>query len=186
MNEAAWPTLRDSTRADHALVESLPRMRRLFADDFRVDEFRDLLTRMLALHAPLEAVLAVDPGAAVGYLPRVPLLQAGLAALGADPALARPAAVPELGNAASRWGALYVIEGSILGGQLIHRHICRLFPDLPPAAAAFYLPYGDAAGPQWQRVRSALDAALASPAQLDRAVTAARATFAAFVAVLSA
>jgi heme oxygenase len=81
---------------------------------------------------------------------RAPLLAADLAALGA--ALPDALSLPE-GDAAMAWGALYVVEGSRLGGAMLARQV----PAGWPAAylGAVHPPGG------WRAVRAAIDEAAA-------------------------
>ncbi len=81
--------------------------------------------------------------------PRVPLLAGDLAELGhAAPLAATPAAANDDPRA---WGALYVVEGSRLGGGMLARQVGE---GLPTA----YLAATHAPG-EWRDIRSAIDAA---------------------------
>jgi heme oxygenase len=81
--------------------------------------------------------------------PRTPLLAQDLAALG----LAMPAPVPleDADDDAARWGVLYVVEGSRLGGAMLARAVPA---GLPGAYLGAVHPPG-----QWRTIRAAIDAA---------------------------
>lgn len=100
--------------------------------------------------------------------PRTPLLEHDLADLGeAMPATLPFATLDEPGS----WGALYVVEGSRLGGVMLARSVG---PDLP----ARYLDAAHLPG-QWRVIREAIDTAgaNASPAWRQALLAGAAATF---------
>lgn len=81
---------------------------------------------------------------------------------------------PPPASEAEALGALYVIEGSTLGGQLIARRAIDLLgPDVP---LAFLRPYGPAVGAMWRAFRMHLLDRVALQAE-DIAIASARATF---------
>jgi heme oxygenase (biliverdin-IX-beta and delta-forming) len=69
-------------------------------------------------------------------------------------------------------GALYVLEGSRLGGRFLARR-------LPKGSPRAYLDAEQRPG-NWQRLLDVIDGLLVEPAALDAALAAARATFRAF------
>ncbi|WP_313088559.1 biliverdin-producing heme oxygenase [Pseudomonas sp.] len=82
---------------------------------------------------------------------RWPALQADLADLGEPLVISMPAAADKPPSAAWCWGALYVIEGSRLGGRLLARRVASGQPDAP-------LRYLDAeAAPSWPAFIERLD-----------------------------
>jgi heme oxygenase len=177
-------TLRAATAADHRQVDD-----RFggFALDDPAAYVRFLRAHGRALPA-VEAALAqagVGAGAGMGagamlppWRPRAPLIAADLAALGAP----MPPPLPFTLDGAERWGALYVMEGSRLGGQLLAR---RVACGLPVA----YLSAKHAAG-AWRTLLAAIDAQAAAAdagradagradaGWADAALAGARATFA--------
>ena len=165
-------TLRAATAADHSHVDARFGALRLdHAADYRA---------MLQAHAralpAVEAALAVGAGAATlpDWRPRAPALAADLADLAVVPPAPLPFAefdTSERGDGV-RWGALYVLEGSRLGGQLLARGVAA---DLPHRyLSARHLPG------EWRALLAAFDAraAAASPAWREGALEGARATFA--------
>lgn len=169
------PALRAATRSHHARVDRLVDLRRLRepAHYIRIlqvfDRFHD---------AWEQRVLEALPPARHAWLQRRsrrPFLQQDLHVLGAD---RLPAALPApaLPSAAAAWGAIYVMEGSALGGQLVTRTLARsgLGPD---SGAAYFHGWGAATGAMWAETRLLLERELAAPAHLAQACEAARATF---------
>jgi len=115
--------LRAATRAAHDTVDaSFSRFDLADRDDYA----RFLLAHTRAT-AAVEAVLTQD-SALPRWRPRLPLLLSDLAALGRTPL---PPLAFDLGDApAARLGALYVMEGSRLGGAIL---VKRLFAGAPAA-----------------------------------------------------
>jgi heme oxygenase len=172
-----WPILREATAAAHRRLEEVPRIARIFADDYRREELAELLAVMRAIHRPLERVLAGGCDlAAFGYRPRTPLLDADLAALDWRGDIAdRPFVAPA--GAASLLGVCYVVEGSMLGGVAIRKRLIERFGPAILAVCSFYAPYGEEAGEHWRRFRGELDARIASQDDLDACLAAALVTF---------
>ncbi|MEE7546111.1 biliverdin-producing heme oxygenase, partial [Xanthomonas sp. Kuri4-1] len=81
-------------------------------------------------------------------------------------------------TAAARWGMLYVVEGSQLGGRLIARGLRAQRPAL--AGALRYFELGDADPGAWRRFQERLEHALGDAAARDEAIAGARAMFAHF------
>ncbi|MCW1431460.1 biliverdin-producing heme oxygenase [Novosphingobium sp. JCM 18896] len=121
--DSAVAHLRAATRVDHEQVDAAYGR---FALDTR-DGYRDFLTAHARI-LPLAERL-IDPGALVeGWHGRTQALHDDLAALGGEAPPELDFALPP--GAAARWGALYVIEGSRLGGAVLARSV----PEGLPAA----------------------------------------------------
>ena len=137
------------------------------------NDYARFLAAQAAALLPLEATL--DHAGAAAIFPqwpahrRGPALAADLDALGI--ALPSPALVPQLVGEPDVLGALYVIEGSRLGGKMLRRTV----PNEMPTAFLDHAPALD-----WREFVAYLEQMLAS--QVDRAVAirAANATFDAF------
>jgi heme oxygenase len=94
---------------------------------------------------------------------RLALIDADLLDAGVGPASAPSQAWPRAASAAYRWGVCYVVEGSQLGGAVLHQ---RLHQRLAPHPLRYLK--GDAAGPgpRWRAFTQALRAQLRTPAQI--------------------
>lgn len=142
---SAVARLRAATRASHDLVDAA------FGDFVLSD--RDAYRCFLVAHAralpPAEA--AIQRLAFARTLPpRAPLLERDLADLGAP----MPAPLPFADlDEPGLWGALYVVEGSRLGGVMLARSVRT---DVP----ARYLAAAHQPG-QWRAIRHAIDSAAA-------------------------
>lgn len=168
-------TLRAATREDHDRVDQLGGG----FDLAKPEGYGAFLLAHAAVLPPLEAALDAAPSQ---DLPadwperrRAAALLADLAELGFAPPAPSPIAAPA--TAAERVGALYVLEGSRLGGTLLRRRLAEAQPGAPNA----YLAHGEGA-PLWRTFLEWLDSRALDPAQTRAAVDGARGAFAAFEA----
>ncbi|MFD0934978.1 biliverdin-producing heme oxygenase, partial [Methylobacterium trifolii] len=90
-------------------------------------------------------------------------------------ALPRPDPVFLAGPAAAM-GALYVLEGSTLGGQVIGRHIAAQH-GITGDGLAYYRAHGPRTGAMWAAFRARLDASSDEPAGEEAVTESAIATF---------
>lgn len=169
--------LREATAQQHLAVEQLPTMRALMHAALSVDDYIQVLRRHHAVLAGWErrecAWLHASGDAQWRYPPRTALLEQDLAALHAHaPA---PALPPPAQGDGGRWGMLYVVEGSRLGGRLIARHLRQTLAAAAPALAYFELGHAEPAS--WRRFQQRLEQALPTPALRQAAVEGARAMF---------
>ncbi|KFA30919.1 biliverdin-producing heme oxygenase [Xanthomonas vasicola] len=178
--------LRHATQDAHRLVEAVPLMQALGQGQIDSAAYAQILRRHHGLLAGFEAQLSdwlttlVDNG--WHYRRRVPALREDLRALGQQPDL--PVALPSVADDAARWGMLYVIEGSQLGGRMIARSVRKQQPALAGALRYFELADDDPAG--WRRFQAALDRRLDTPSARDAAIDGAQAMFAHFHTCLAA
>ncbi|MDO9489772.1 MAG: biliverdin-producing heme oxygenase [Sphingomonadaceae bacterium] len=131
------------------------------------------LSAQAAAHIPVEA--ALEQSGIASVLPdwpsrqRADLLRADLAALGLSPPAA--GALPAFDTAAEMLGAVYVLEGSRLGGALLRRSVPA---DLPCS----FLGAGDSAA--WRRLLEVLDLQVRDVGDIDRATNGALRVFSLF------
>ncbi|MBB4131745.1 biliverdin-producing heme oxygenase [Xanthomonas sp. 3075] len=178
--------LRHATQDTHRLVETVPLMQAL--GQGRVDRaaYAQILRRHHALLAGFEDQLNDWLCSLVGtgwhYRRRLPALGEDLRTLGQQPDA--PIAAPAAGSDAARWGMLYVIEGSQLGGRMIARTLRKQQPALADALRYFELADDDPAG--WRRFQAVLDQRLTTPSARDAAIDGAQAMFSHFHTCLAA
>jgi heme oxygenase len=162
----ASAALRAGTAAEHQAVDdAFARFGLATAEDYRA---------FLTAHARILSAVerAVRPSELVpGWTARTPALIADLAELGVVAPASDEFRLPEGG--AARWGALYVLEGSRLGGAVLER---RVAPGLPRAYLGARHPQG-----AWRGILDSLDRADAGPDWRGQALAGAKATFAAFL-----
>jgi heme oxygenase len=161
----------------------------------RVDALMDLPLMSLARYGASLAALrdahrAVEAGlqrqaeslAKLGYDPaarsKLEWLEADLTALGAD-AGSDSRFELRIPNTAAALGAVYVMEGSTLGGQVIARHAIASLGVTPDSGCRYFTGYGADTGPRWRETSAAITRyATASPGDADRMIAAANDTFA--------
>lgn len=159
-------------------------MRQLLGGDLDADSYARLLLGQYRVHRAWErrhAAWLADEVSAAGwtYLNRSERLVRDLAELGLRP---EDEPMPDPAAAASRtitdpsasWGALYVIEGAALGGQVLLRKLQLQWPDHPHRFFSVGL---EQAHGSWRRFQSMLDTRLSSPPQLEAAAAEARGMF---------
>lgn len=174
--------LKADTREAHARAEAALN---LLDPGLTRERYGDVLRGLHALYVPLCADLGRWLGAhpALDWPARRAAKLDGLAAdlhvLGLRPL--PPRAVPGLPDEAHAWGALYVLEGATLGGQLLRRHLAARL-DEPAAGLRFFGSYGEQVGPRWKAFGAALEARCAHETATfhDGVVAGAAQTFALF------
>ncbi|SDB69618.1 biliverdin-producing heme oxygenase [Belnapia rosea] len=178
--------LRDATADIHARLHAVPAFQALA--DGRLDEagYVALLRRMLGFHMAIEASLAVAPplaayGVDLAERRRTGLLQADLRHFQA-PEAAPPAPVPLLATAARALGALYVTEGSTLGGRQLAHGLDHLLPPGTMEGRAFLLGHGARHGAMWLACCTAIETCGRETGGLVGMQSGAVETFAAFEA----
>jgi heme oxygenase len=161
MPESRLDLLRARTRAAHARIETVPALARLVADDLTMAEYVAVLRSMHAFHAALEPAIAgelADVPAAAALLDggRMRALAEDLAWFGAPGLPPSPVSLPS-GRAAAL-GALYVVEGSGLGGRVIARRVAASLRVTPGRGGNFYGGLGaDAARTRWRHLCDLLE-----------------------------
>ena len=179
--------LREHTRAAHERLHELESFRALLAGTLAHSAYARLLARMHGYYARVDAVLnqacaRFNAGEhEYLYAARAPLFARDLAALGGtridDDA---STVLPELASAAALAGALYVIEGSLLGGASLNRAARRLLAqeDSNETDGRCYWAWcHDVGAARWQHTSTLIDGWVNTPARLTQASAAAHATF---------
>ena len=181
--------LRSGTAAAHEAVEHATGLPDAVAD---MAGYRACLQGFASVILPLERSLRLvagweDYGIDLAERARAPALLADLARLGLEPDGIAPAGVPAPADLAGGLGALYVIEGSVLGGRVILDALtARLSADIA-GATAFFGGRGPRTGLLWQTFRAALDRfGEDEPEAKAAVVAAANRTFAAFTTTFQA
>lgn len=170
--------LRSETRPAH---DALDRSLDLIDRPLTRPEYTRLLARFYGFHRVTEPALesALDASATSGRS-KLPSLLHDLRACGVTEAelgrLARIDRLPPMISLPAALGALYVVEGSTLGGRLIGRHV-KANPDMPEDSCRYFNVYGEQTGERWRATCSTLEAA-SDPRTDDEAIETANAIFA--------
>jgi len=147
----------------HSRIETLVPV---FDREFTLVDYQRLLARFYGFYCPFEKAVGSVPGVA-RLLPdladrfKVPALAADLRWLGsieADlPRLPQCSLLPRLDSISTLAGALYVTEGSTLGGQFITRHLRGSLGVVSGAGGSFFAGYGDRTGSRWKTFTAAVE-----------------------------
>jgi len=184
--------LKTATRAAHDHTEGLPFSRQLLAGTLTRDAYIAHLASHYALHAVLESSLDVAPDARIQLVwqdnrRKIEWLRDDVAFFGRDDTLSADVQAAVDGFAAfvrelrrhepiALIGALYVFEGSTLGGAFLRPRIADMF-DLSDGGIRYYTGYGRHTGSTWKAFRAAVDMLPLSPSEADRIVEVASQTF---------
>jgi heme oxygenase len=175
---AIMSRLKNETAAAHARVDALMDLSRMSRDRYA----RALAAlRDAQLAAESELVRHSDELAASGYDPgarsKVAWLEADLHAIGA---FAAPAAhTLLLADPAAAFGAVYVMEGSTLGGQVIARHVMPLLDVTAERGCRYFSGYRADTGLRWRETSAAITRyASDHPTAVDQMIAGANDTFA--------
>lgn len=177
-------SLKAATASHHRRIEA---RFRILDPKLDLSRFAGWLERLYGYYAPFER--AVDPWAGVLDIDwaarrKAPLLRRDLACLGADrariEALPLCGELPELADVASLFGAIYVFEGSTLGGRYIAGHLASTLRLDATTGASFFQPYGPDPKPRWQAFQSRLCQVASTPDLEARIIRSACETFESF------
>ena len=146
--------LQQATQPCHARLEArLP----LLDPALSRSRYRCVLEAFYGFYDPLEAAMMAVPCGSlrqeVARRRKSQWLAQDLEALGETgvglSALPRCAALPEMQGPASVLGALYVVEGATLGGQMVSRLLGQSLGRDADRCTRFFRSYGQAVGPMW-------------------------------------
>ncbi len=179
--------LRSGTRAEHDSLDGHPSFAALMAGTLDLDGYREI---MIALHdlyrrfdAPLAEACHDLRVARFGfvYQRREAILAEDLEALGVAGTPADRMAgirwIPRIGTLETLAGALYVIEGSVLGGAVMCRAAEAVTREAGLAGTGYWAWCRDAGAGRWAMTCRLLEAVSASGASTEAMIEAARATF---------
>jgi heme oxygenase len=176
LTSRAIDRLRQETRAVHSdLDESLHLIDRLGARLKRAGVMAGYHRFHHALEAAVAPFLAGIADLDFYARRRAQLIADGIALLGGEVSPDR-APSPGLSTRSEALGALYVMEGSSLGGRVILKELTRGGVSL--AGLGFLDPYGSDAGPRWRSFLAILEREVHSGEQRDDAVSGALNAFA--------
>jgi heme oxygenase (biliverdin-IX-beta and delta-forming) len=172
--------LRRESLPDHDAVEqSVP----LMDDELDVDTYVSCLRKLHGIITAWEEWTAPDAPAWIqtllGARRRGQLLTLDLAWFGVDPPGGAKPTLPEMRDTASLLGAMYVIEGSTLGGQLIARHVELVLALTTGQGNAYFCGHNERTGQLWKEFCDALRTKVPD-GETDTVIAAAKAMFGVF------
>lgn len=171
--------LRDATLAAHERLHGHDGFAAVQAATIDIAAYRGLLLRLYGFHRPFETAMG-------GPRERGAWLEEDLRALGVGEATIdrapRCARLPDLRGAGRKLGALYVVEGSALGGRGLGRGLDPLLGQGVSAGRRFFLGRGAETGGAWRAYLARLASVPATPDVRAEIVEAATETFTVFEA----
>jgi heme oxygenase len=182
LREAIWPM--------HDYAEEKGPLHALIKGSMTREEYIEALKRIRGFTAPLEEAIGreladKDVGLDFDARRRLPDIDRDLEALGLSRTQieALPRAVgemPRLCDTGRALGAMYVFEGSRLGGQVLAVELDRQFGYGPDSGAAYFSSAGKNAQVMWQEFKSAVELQSAEEGVADAVIAGAQDTFSAF------
>ena len=188
-HDVSAPSLLEALRTGTGLLHvALEQRLPFFSDELDAGWYRRLLQAYYGFYAPMEAALYDSGLIPDGYdsvlRVKTPTLQGDLRALGLNDyainALPRCTQHPNFDTPAACLGALYVLEGATLGGQVLRREMARRLGIHADNGAAFLDVYGADTGRRWKDFLDYLGRLPLDADAKQRAVDAARSTFSGF------
>lgn len=154
-------TLKSDSLEEHREVEKLlvNRIRNIFTISDYISLLQIFYTYFGALEKSIEKIISLKDLPDFNSRRKTDALAKDLLDLGATPrAMAPSDNLPLLSNQKAALGALYVIEGSTLGGGVIRKMIVRQV-ELPHGLGlSFFTGYGEQTESMWAGFKSALNA----------------------------
>ncbi len=179
--------LRDATGMQHDQLNRHALLAGLVRPGYPLAKYRLLLQALFRIYTLLEPCLSAFSKrnfAGLDYAPRAKLswLQADLNHFAIDWASLEPAdlSLPHIASVGDYVGALYVVEGSTLGGQMIAKCLGQHLGLSADAGARFYSGYGAATASMWRGFIDFAESIAADTAQVTAAQLAAKRIFALF------
>ncbi len=170
-------SLREATRAAHLRLHAHPGLGAVQAGNIDRVSYQSLLSRLYGFHIPFETAAGIAPERSLWLaadLMTLGLTEQEIAELPMCPSL------PRLDTAGRRLGALYVAEGSTLGGRELAKRLDHLFAPTERDGRRFFSGRDADTGKAWRTFCDHLDADDAGDAARDETIAAAMETFAAF------
>jgi heme oxygenase len=180
--------LRAATATTHERMHAHPGFEAAAAGTIELSDYRRLLVRLYGFHRPFEDIVrsAADVyriDLDMNARARSPMLLADLQTIGFDPSAATLPLWPpslRLVSKGSLLGALYVLEGSALGGVQIARALKDRVGNALGKALLFFVGRGDRQGAMWREFVEELESLRDEDEEAMRAEDAAIMTFKAF------
>jgi heme oxygenase (biliverdin-IX-beta and delta-forming) len=183
--------LRSTTAETHERLHRHAGFAAAAAGAISLVDYRLLLERLWGFHRSFEIAVGVSAARDglsldLAQRKRSSMLEVDLIALGAS--RQQIAELPQyewltrMRNRAETMGALYVIEGSTLGGAVIARALAPVCQPIGGEGRRFFLGYGDQHGAMWRAFLSQLEACSQSAAEELDLVEGARTAFLSFEA----
>ena len=147
--------LRHATQDAHQRLHLHPGFAAIQNETIALPAYRALLLRLYGFYLPFEAATEIGTERSRWLREDIEAVSPG----GVPPTVPLCPSLPLLDTAERRLGALYMVEGSALGGRGLARHLERLFGPGTRAGRCFFLGRGAATGEAWTAFLARLAAA---------------------------
>lgn len=194
VSRSARQYLRDGTHAEHVRLNQHPLLNGITRSTYALASYQLVLQAYFHFYREIE--VAIDRALAAGvsrfaYEARrkLPWIVSDLACFGID--VRTLGAVPDplrdrldFASEAELMGALYTIEGSTMGGQVISGALAVHLGLTPTAGASFFHAYGEQTMPLWTRFETFMNAVVDQEDKRRLALATAQSIFAMMESVL--
>jgi heme oxygenase len=148
--------LKNGTLQAHKHLEKSECFKRLFADDYQIDEYARLIGLFYGYFAAIEPLIYTELPAAyhgsLQYRSKIKLLRQDLQALQMPiENLPLCSQLPPVDSFNQKLGVMYVLEGSSLGGRIISGRLRKQFGEDIGNSLHYYQSYGASLDKEWQR-----------------------------------
>ncbi|MPS71672.1 MAG: heme oxygenase [Chryseobacterium sp.] len=150
--------LKEQTKQQHDDTEAKLQSQKIFDKSYTLDDYKKLLIhnyQLISRYEPqIQEQLKGYPELKLDIRSKVNALKVDLNNLNIE--LKPEAPAQDLENEAEAFGALYVMEGSTLGGNVIAKQLKRN-PEFENVEFNYFGVYGENTGPFWQEFKSIID-----------------------------
>lgn len=172
-------TIKEATKSAHQQLEVVV-IKKLKAIRSKAD-YADLLKHFYAYFSKVEQAVApyINSDVLADHATRrnSAYLKQDIEALGFDTTELPHAQAPQIDNVQAAMGALYVMEGSVMGGKIIVQMLGKAGIT---EGLSFFSGYGEETGRVWTVFIEALDSVGTTGADIEAAIAAANKTFSQF------
>ena len=150
--------LKEQTRQDHDETEDNLQSKKIFDKSYTLDDYKKLLLynyKLINQYEPQIAEKLKDhTDLKLDLRSKIEALKIDLENLNIAIETENP--ISNLENEAEAFGALYVMEGSTLGGNVIAKQL-KKNPEFENVEFNYFGMYGENTGPYWQEFKSIID-----------------------------
>lgn len=150
--------LKEQTKQQHDDTEAKLQSQKIFDKSYTLEDYKTLLIhnyQLISRYEPqIHEQLKSYPELKLELRSKIEALKTDLNNLNIQITDENP--TPNLENEAEAFGALYVMEGSTLGGNVIAKQLKRN-PEFENVEFNYFGVYGENTGPYWQEFKSIID-----------------------------
>ncbi|OEJ67382.1 biliverdin-producing heme oxygenase [Magnetovibrio blakemorei] len=179
MHFTALHDLRTGTKQLHEAIESVPILQELASGQITPQRYKRVLSAFIGFWGPVEHGLA-QQSLPIDWKARVPNLRNDLQALGCSPeeikTIAECPFIPQPVDIEGGLGVLYVLNGSRLGGAVIHKAL-RAKGSIPDDCMSYFAAPSETLSSDWKIFTKGIELSIQTEAGVRSASASARETF---------